>query len=134
MRTVCTIISSEYLPLARVLYSSIKKHVPGTTLEVLVVDKTIIDPLPGINFHTLEHLSGSTWFLEIEKKYGHTNPHSFRWALKPVFISYLLTNGFEKLIYVDADIYFVGNFEFLFDTWLFEFENSFLTTVQQQLP
>lgn len=80
-----------------------------------MVDKTIIDPLPGINFHTLEDLSGSKWFQEIEKKYGHTNPHSFRWALKPVFISYLLTKGSEKLIYVDADIYFVGNFEFLFE-------------------
>ncbi len=114
MNIACTIVTSGYLPLAKVLFASLKKHAQNIQLHVLVVDEVTPKPSDGIAFHSLQELSLSTHFQEIEKKYAHSNPHSFRWALKPVFIGYLLNQGFEKVIFVDADIYFVGNFDFIY--------------------
>jgi lipopolysaccharide biosynthesis glycosyltransferase len=39
----------------------------------------------------------------------------FRWSLKPVFISYLLENGHNKVIYTDCDIFFFESYDFLFN-------------------
>lgn len=34
--------------------------------------------------------------------------------MKPVFISYLLENGFEKVIFTDCDIFFFNDYAFLY--------------------
>ena len=114
MQTVCTIITADYLPLAKVLHASLQKHLPGTSLQVLVVDKNNYTSTDSLIIHSIDSLANSAYFAGIQKKYGQTNADYFRWALKPVFIGYLLEKGFTKVLFADPDLYFVSNFEFLF--------------------
>jgi len=115
MQTVCTIITANYLPFAKVINASLQKHRPGTLLQVLVVDEHNYTSTDTLVIHSLDSLADSTYFKGIYKKYGQTNADYFRWALKPVFIGHLLEKGFDKVLFVDPDVYFVNNFDFLFD-------------------
>jgi hypothetical protein len=114
MNTVCTIITPEYLPLAKALHYSLQKQEPGISLHVLVTGETPPDPGPGIVFHTTSELVSSPYYKGIENKYAHTNADVFRWALKPVFTAFLLQHEFDKVIFADPDLYFVGSFNFIF--------------------
>ncbi len=38
----------------------------------------------------------------------------FRWSMKPVFISYLLDQGAEKVLYLDCDMFLFQDPSFLF--------------------
>ena len=114
MQTVCTIITADYLPLAKVLHASLQKHLPGTSLQVLVVDENNYTSTDSLIIHSIDSLANSAYFSGIQKKYGQTNADYFRWALKPVFIGYLLEKSFTKVLFADPDLYFVSNFEFLF--------------------
>lgn len=115
MNVVCTIVSADYLPLAQALHSSLQKYQPAVPLHVLVTDENLDDTSGTFVIHTLDELAGSPFFNDIEKKYAHANPHSFRWALKPIFIGYLLDHVADKVLFADADIYFINNYGFLFD-------------------
>lgn len=115
MKTFCTIITADYFPFAKVLLHSLQKQNADSTLQVLIVNENDLTPIQGMQFHSIENVSNSSMGQSIVKKYAHTNSDHFRWALKPVFISYLLQNGFDKVIYNDPDIYFINNFEFLFE-------------------
>ncbi len=115
MQTLCTIITASHLPFAKVLYTSLQKHIPGTSLQVLVIDEINFISVNDFVIHKINSLTNSPFFKEIEKKYAQTNSDKFRWALKPIFMGYLLQKGFTKVIFVDPDLYFVSKFDFLFD-------------------
>lgn len=115
MKTFCTIITADYTSFAKVLLHSLRKQNSEINLQVLVVEENSFSSLDGIVFHDLNAVTNSLLAKDIVKKYAHTNTDHFRWALKPIFITYLLENGFEKVIYVDPDIYFVGDYNFLFE-------------------
>lgn len=115
MQTVCTIITADYLPMAKVLLASLEQQLPGTTLQVLVVDNDTIPSSGNLQVHPVAALAESNYFKGIFQKYGQTSPDYYRWALKPVFIGYLLEKGFNKVLFADPDLYFVGDFRFLFD-------------------
>src|SRR5688572_1545408 len=115
MNVVCTIVNSDYLPLAKALHHSLQKHKPGAPLHVLVTDKKIVAEKGSLMIHSLDELANTPFFNEIEKKHAHANPHSFRWALKPIFIGYLLEKVADKVLFADADIYFINDYQFLFD-------------------
>jgi hypothetical protein len=115
LNTFCTIITADYLPFARAIHASLEKYAPGTTLQVLIAEDNNFTSSPGLTIHSVNKVVNSPVAKAIYKKYAHTNPDHFRWALKPVFISYLLQNNFIKVIFIDPDIYFVNNFTFLFN-------------------
>ncbi|MBL7743818.1 MAG: hypothetical protein JNN00_10130 [Chitinophagaceae bacterium] len=119
MNAFCTIVSPDYLPFAKTLYSSIREFSSGNKFFVLLnsFEGKPDDTIPSdIEWLDLSDIIGSYMAKEIVKKYLHTNQQNeFRWALKPVLISYLLSKGIDKIIYTDADTYFVGNPGFLFD-------------------
>jgi hypothetical protein len=120
MNTFCTIITSGHLPYAFALYKSLARYDPAVQLQVLVTDKNIsraesTGPHTGIQFFFAGSLQHYDLINELHSKYAHTSMDHFRWSLKPVFMCYLLENGFEKVLYVDADIFFYHAFEFLFD-------------------
>ncbi len=48
----------------------------------------------------------------IRSKY---NNDELRWACKPLMLLWLLNKGYEKVIYVDNDIYFYSSPDFIFD-------------------
>lgn len=119
MQTFCTIITADYFPKALALYMSLLQQDSSATIQMLVVDDDIIDyPIDkwkGIGLIKVEDLAGLPMVRELYNKYSHINKDDFRWALKPVLMIYLLKNNFEKVIYADCDLYFVNNFQFLFD-------------------
>lgn len=113
--TFCTIITSDFLPFAKVLLASLKKY--DKTIQLAVLFNTAVpakNSHNGITFFEPQNLIHTPFLKEIEKKYAHTNPDHFRWALKPVFIHFLLEKGYNKVVYVDPDIFFVGDYSFLF--------------------
>jgi lipopolysaccharide biosynthesis glycosyltransferase len=115
MQTFCTIITSDYIPFAKVLLHSLEKSEQGIRLQVLVIDEDDLTSSDGITFHSIKTIADSPLGKSIVEKYAPLNPDHFRWALKPLFLFYLLQNGFDKAIYIDPDIYFVNKFDFLFE-------------------
>lgn len=113
MTTWCTIITNKYLPLARVLHHSLSSHSAGVSLHVLLVDSDTTAINANFKIISKTELAASSFFRDIEKKYAHTNPDIFRWALKPVLIGHLLQQEFEKVIFLDPDLYFTSNFNLI---------------------
>jgi len=116
--TFCTIITADYYPKALALYGSLLQFKRTVNLQVLVADNKPVNPVApvpaGIHLTTASDLSGYPWVDQLYNKYGYNDMDSFRWSLKPVFISYLLEKEADKLIYVDCDMYFFNDYEFLF--------------------
>lgn len=114
MLTFCTIVTDEFINHAKVLHSSVIKFYPVVSLQVLVIGKTETSSENNFIIHQITSISNYPYIKELELKFAHTNKDLFRWSLKPVFICYLLEHGFEKVIYIDPDIYFFNDFSFLF--------------------
>lgn len=118
MDTFCTIINSDYAPYSLALYKSLCKFNPDAVLQVLVIDDdksacNRISNSPGIRLYFAKDLFNYGLVHTLYKKYAHINNDSYRWALKPVFISYLLEHGFDKVLYTDCDIFFFNDYTFL---------------------
>lgn len=116
MTTFCTIITVDYMPFAKALFNSLQKFDKTSKLKVLITDsEPIFEKNKNPEIIRLTDISGTRLFKEIERKYAHTNSDFFRWSLKPIFLTWLLENGFEKVIFLDPDIYFVGDYRFLIE-------------------
>lgn len=121
MQTFCTIIDSGHIAYARVLWHSLRAHSPSARLQVLITDLSSASAVRSYNTeeaftcHDINALLNAPFAQAIYTKYSGTNNDQFRWALKPVFINWLLGNGYGKVIYLDADLFFTGCPDFLFD-------------------
>lgn len=108
MNCFCTISTKSHLFKSKVLSDCLEKY--GFETINLVVDsesiyaKTIFE---SKNYLTINDLPKSDTKLILSKYRKH--PDKLRWALKPVLIKYLLETKFEKVIYVDNDIYFFSS-------------------------
>jgi hypothetical protein len=118
MNTFCTIITADYYPKALALFKSIRQFNPSMGLQVLITDnKPIAENFsvpPGIKIIPVSQLSGYSLVNDLYKKYGHIEMNFFRWSMKPVFITWLLENGFDKVLYIDCDMFFFNDYDFLF--------------------
>jgi lipopolysaccharide biosynthesis glycosyltransferase len=109
----CTISTTSHLFKSLALADSLNKF--GYKLYVLLVDAenttsfTVPDNVSLFNLSTIH----TPIVLAIINKYS-TNKDKLRWALKPVWLTKLLSNS-DKVIYVDNDIYFYTDPGFLFD-------------------
>jgi hypothetical protein len=119
MHTFCTIITTNYFPKALALYKSLAKYNSEVELHVLVADNEtppgIAADFRKIKIITIADLEGFSLVKDLYNKYAHINIDNFRWSMKPVFASWLLENGCDKLIYADCDMFFVNDYKFLFD-------------------
>lgn len=116
MNSFCTIITNDYLPFAKALHHSLTALDPTAELQVLVVDgPENLAVEPGMKLYNAQSILSSPLAEKIYRKYSAMDRDSLRWALKPVFLNYLLEKGFSKLIYVDPDIFFAGDFSFLWE-------------------
>jgi hypothetical protein len=102
------------------LYKSLRRFHPGVILKVLVTDADetaaqVFNAFPGMQIIPVQSLFNYNLVHSLYHKYAHIYPDSFRWALKPVFIQYLLENGFEKVLFTDCDIFFFEDYTFLLD-------------------
>ncbi|HEY6506204.1 MAG TPA: hypothetical protein VIZ28_19645 [Chitinophagaceae bacterium] len=118
MNTFCTIITADYYPKALALYRSLAAYDTNVRLQVLVADNKSISnrsSLPeAIRLIQAADLAGYSLVNELYSKYAHHDMDSFRWSLKSIFISYLLEKDFEKVLYLDCDMFFANDHRFLF--------------------
>lgn len=120
MNTFCTIITPDYLHFALSTLASIEQCMPNARMQILIAGDQSLDDndaqIDGAVMLPLEEVvSDSAVGKQILEKYGDKDMDALRWSLKPVLINHLLNNEFEKVIYVDCDIFFFKSPQFLFD-------------------
>lgn len=118
-KTFCTIITADYYPYAVALYKSLKRYDDSISLQILVTDNNSISNKAignaGVKIIELDKIKNYSLVSTLENKYAHVDMDFLRWSLKPVFMSYLLENGFDKVIFADCDLFFFNDYNFLFD-------------------
>jgi hypothetical protein len=120
-RVVCTIVDSRHLELAYTLWQSMTWQQP-VKFVTLVCERSPVD-LSSYR-RRLTRLGCSMELLPVTELPATDRLQVFmtrfptldmvRWALKPVLLEYLLQDH-EQAIFLDSDIYFTGNYGFLWD-------------------
>ncbi|HKR07038.1 MAG TPA: hypothetical protein VJY62_20540 [Bacteroidia bacterium] len=120
--TFCTIITADYFSYASVLYESLKSNCDDKVVLYVFISSpredvnNIAKNSEGIKYLFVDDLCISGIGKKIKDKYLLVYIDGFRWSMKPVLINYLIQHrGYEKVIYVDWDIFFFSKYKFLFD-------------------
>lgn len=112
-----TISTYSHLYKVNALSDSLLKIHLNVVLHVLIIDHVKTNKsirTENISYYNIEKVNFGIGE-KIIKKYLKEKD-KLRWSLKPVFLKYLIENNIaEKIIYVDNDIAFFNDFEFLFD-------------------
>lgn len=108
---VCTIVTPDFLANGLTTLHSMRKFYKDVDFYILYMDNY----LPNCSFKNIKilDLNFIEEYEEISKKYGIISNET-RWCLKPYLIRNLLKD-YDKVIYVDPDMYFIDNWKFLFD-------------------
>ncbi len=110
----CTITTLSHLYKVYALAESLKKQEHPFLLYVLVIDGAQNFEFENCRFLKLSDISGQPGAADIITKYKR-NKDKLRWSLKPVLMKYLLLlPATERLIYLDNDLYFFADYQFLF--------------------
>jgi hypothetical protein len=118
MNCYCTIITANYFFYAKALFDSIKKYDSNLNFQVLVVgdfeEDLIYNGIEVIKLDLLKSCFQQDY--NSIKHYEVDEASKLRWALKPLFLKYLLLKRkFDKALFLDPDLYFYSNPLFLFD-------------------
>lgn len=117
MNTTCTIITADFLHYALALHKSLNDF-QSITFYILITDVTDIDinksSFPNLHFIFLDDVKEIRYAKEIIEKYRDVDDNALRWSLKPILAGYLLKK-YEKVLILDADLFFCNDFQFLFD-------------------
>ncbi len=119
---ICTIVTESYLPWAYSLAESVGRHQSNLDIFILISDLTsksalVIPQIDNVNVYvlTLNELAEEKNYNLLLNKYGGKSS-VLRWSLKPLLMQYLIAiRKVDKVIWVDADIRFYSNFQFLLD-------------------
>ncbi len=125
MNHFCTISTYSHLYKVKALAESL--HSPGHEflLHVLVVDDSGEFNFPNCKSWKLSDFTGNERVNTFISKYQNQKD-KLRWCLKPVFLQHLLEQqGIEKVIYLDNDLFFYSDYQFLFELLS---KHSFLLT------
>ncbi len=114
----CTIVTPDYLPYALTLSISLLNFQKNISLNILVTgdlpQKEQFNSSDSVELITINEICQSDLGKAIHRKYAKENTDKLRWSLKGVFLSYLLEKKrFEKIIYIDCDIFFYSDYSFL---------------------
>lgn len=101
--TACTVVSRRYLPYARVLASSLRRHDPGAELRALVVDDLDHQVGEGEPFTPLHLEDLPLGVDELHRRAMLFGP-DFRAAVKPTLLRAVLATGVPSVLFVDSDI------------------------------
>ncbi len=115
-RAACTIVSANYFAFARTLARSFRIQHPEDEFFILIVDRRseLVDAAAhndGLQTLYVEDL-GIADFRSISFKYDILE---FNTGVKPTFLKYLLNMGFDKVIYLDPDIYVYSSLDFIYE-------------------
>lgn len=104
-RSICTISTASHLYKVRALHESLSAY-PTDGFFCLVTDGVNPPaPVDGIRFLVLDDMPSA--LMERIRSRHHGN--ELRWACKPLLLLHLLSEGFEKVLYVDNDMCFFGS-------------------------
>ena len=120
LKTFCTIITADYLPYALALHDSLLDQCHDVSLSILIVDglqddSELLRTFPNLELFFAEDICQTGIAQKIYRKYNNRSKDKLRWSLKPIFMQHLLSNGNERVIYADSDLFFFGDYRFLFD-------------------
>ena len=123
MNTFCTIVTPNYLAYILALFESLKEHGLDSVKMYALISTTksekeniAFPEVEGVEYLFIDDLCNEGAGRMIKDKYLESDVHAFRWSMKPVLLNYLLKDEeCEKVIYVDGDIFFFSNYQFLFD-------------------
>lgn len=107
---VCTISTKSHLFKSFALLESAGQY-SRTDLFCLVTDTSEVEKHSLFRFNYLADLTSGI-AEKLKKKY---KGDKLRWSLKPVYVKYLLEQGYDQVIYVDNDIFFYSSPDFLFE-------------------
>lgn len=111
MKHFCTISTQSHLYKAKALADSLSNS--GSHLHVLIVDALELHPTQSnVSYYSLKSIQSEIG-LKLISKY-QKQPDKLRWGLKSVFMM-LLLESIEQVIYVDNDIWFYNDPNFLFE-------------------
>jgi hypothetical protein len=110
----CTIVTRSHLKYAVALATSLQRYHPALKLCVLLIDfagmRCSVIKSPSMEVFQLDELQVPN----VEDMRIYFDHFELSNCLKPFFISHLLSKGFEKIVYLDADILVVDSFDDLF--------------------
>jgi len=114
----CTIITSDYLHYALALHHSVSRYHPDAIFNVLVTDRCddltfLYKDFPKISFHFTKDVCVDGVARRLKDKYAEKDANCFRWSMKSVYIIYLLQHGFDQVFYLDGDLFFYSEVDFL---------------------
>lgn len=107
---LCTISTQSHLFKSFALLDAVAQY-STTDLCCLVTDANHHQLKGGVVFH---HLNDLTYNVAQTIQQKYTND-KLRWSLKPVYVHFLLEQGYDRVIYVDNDIFFYSSPDFLFE-------------------
>ncbi|WP_417890147.1 hypothetical protein [Xanthomarina gelatinilytica] len=117
---VTTIITKDYGHYALTLQDSLLKFIPDIHFCVFVSNGTLLEETASIlksRPHTVIYYDNDftdTLAKQLKEKYSSSFHDAYRWGMKPILLKKLLHIGYDKAIYVDSDIYFFNDYNFLF--------------------
>ncbi|RXP52920.1 hypothetical protein EC396_10780 [Lutibacter sp. HS1-25] len=121
MDAICTIITGNYGHYALALYDSVEQFNKNVHFYIFVSDNELsssiqkkIEDRTNIFVLNKNDLSVFKLAQQLEQKYAINNQDAYRWGMKPIILRYLLETNYAKAIYVDCDIHFFSDFNFLF--------------------
>jgi hypothetical protein len=110
----CTIVTRSHLKYAAALATSLRRYHPTHKLCVLLIDSADDLQLSGNSSMDVLHLD-AIQIPKIEDMKIYFNAFELSNCLKPFFVAHLLRKGFEKIVYLDADVLVVNGFDNLFE-------------------
>ncbi|MFD2517942.1 glycosyltransferase [Salinimicrobium flavum] len=117
----CTIITADYAPYALVLHDSLCRFNKTFHFSVFLSKGGLSEAFEKeflrrkyVQLYDFKDLQNFSYAKDLKDKYCEERHDAFRWGMKPVFINFLL-ESFEKVIYLDCDIYFFSDFHFLYE-------------------
>lgn len=116
----CTISTKSHLFKSVALLESVR-GVSNADLFCLITDSEQVEFHAIFQCHFIKDLD-SMAAVALQKKY---KGNELRWSMKPVYLKFLLENGYDSVIYCDNDIFFYDSPQFLFEKLV---EKSFLLT------
>jgi lipopolysaccharide biosynthesis glycosyltransferase len=108
-KSICTIVSKNYLPMAAVMIDSFLTHNPDWECKLLLCDKITSEDekayLSGIRAETIPLIALYDQFdVDFEELCFKYTVVELNTAMKPFFLEYLFSRGYEKVVYIDPDI------------------------------
>lgn len=111
MDAIFTICAKNYLAQALTLKHSFKKTNPEIDFFIFLSDLADVEELSSLDLILLDE----SWIPEWERMAFKYNVIEFSTSIKPFCFNKLFKEGYEKVIYLDPDIYVLDSFVTIFD-------------------